>query len=573
MIRSNLCGKRCEKTGRSVIGPDVELNIDEVGVPQEIANNLAVPEEVNQYNIEALQKLISEDKANFVIRKSYLGEETRVNLQYATHSFSENELKVVGGDLIFRNKKPFYMIKNDSDKFQLNQDDVILRNGEIINTNNKCVNQRKVFILKIGDIVERKLVNGDIILMNRQPTLHRGSMISQKIKILKEKTFRLNLAITSSFNADFDGDEMNCHLPSDIPSIVELENLSTVDNNINSVSSKTANIKVVQDTPLAIYICTSNKKEISRAAFWKIVSSIKGFDYHQFQLKVSKFKSQKDVTSIYTGDFLFSLLLEDDFSFQNNTVLIEKGILMNGVISKSEINKIISLLYADYEDVNIVKKFINNVQFLSYAFLSYWGFSISLHDCLLTKNDGRDQIEKKVQKAIMKAKSVNLNVVNQEIKEIYTRFSLCEARDIGLSLAKQNLRENNGFRMCVESGSKGSTFNILQIAGLLGQMEILGQRIKPTLPFDRTLAHYPREKERMTDAEEVGARGFIFSNFLKGLTPREFFFHSLSGREGICDTRYVYLPLSYLSYLSLFLFLTYLSLFIFLSYLSLFLPA
>ena len=173
----------------------------------------------------------------------------------------------------------------------------------------------------------------------------------------------------------------------------------------------------------------------------------------------------------------------------------------------------------------------------------------------------------------MKAKSVNLNVVNQEIKEIYTRFSLCEARDIGLSLAKQNLRENNGFRMCVESGSKGSTFNILQTAGLLGQMEILGQRIKPTLPFDRTLAHYPREKERMTDAEEVGARGFIFSNFLKGLTPREFFFHSLSGREGICDTRYVYLPLSYLSYLSLFLFLTYLSLFLFLSYLSLFLPA
>jgi DNA-directed RNA polymerase beta' subunit len=230
-----------------------------------------------------------------------------------------------------------------------------MRNVKIVNV--KHNNTRKEFSLRIGDIVERKMQNGDIILMNRQPTLHKGSMISQKVKILKGKTFRLNLAITESLNADFDGDEMNCYLPSDIPSQFELENLSTVDNIINSSSSNRANIKVVQDTPLAIYIMTKNKNPINKISFWKILGALKNFNYEHFQEKILIFKQEKKEENIFTGDFLFSLLLKNDFSFENNNLTISKGILTKGIVSKSDINKIISLLYLDYQNIDIVKEF------------------------------------------------------------------------------------------------------------------------------------------------------------------------------------------------------------------------
>lgn len=558
IIRSNLCGKRVEKSGRTVIGPDVDLNVDEVGVPLEIANNLCSPVEVNQYNIQELQQLILDNKANYVIRKSVNDlEENRINLQYATHDCSNMEEKLESGDIIFRNKKPYQIIRNDSDKFSLLDNDVIMRNGKIVNV--KHNNTRKEFSLRIGDIVERKMQNGDIILMNRQPTLHKGSMISQKVKILKGKTFRLNLAITESLNADFDGDEMNCYLPSDIPSQFELENLSTVDNIINSSSSNRANIKVVQDTPLAIYIMTKNKNPINKISFWKILGALKNFNYEHFQEKILIFKQEKKEENIFTGDFLFSLLLKNDFSFENNNLTISKGILTKGIVSKSDINKIISLLYLDYQNIDIVKEFINNVQFLSYAFLLYHGFSIGLQDCMIDNKNGKETIQKTVQKSIMKAKSFNMNLVNNKIKEVYTRFSLCEARDIGLSLAKKNLKETNGFRVCVESGAKGSFFNIAQISACLGQMEIMGERVQPILKYNRTLPHYPYQ-ETLDDELEYESKGFIFSSFLTGLSPREFFFHSLTGREGsslsiYLSTLFIYLSILSFIYLFIYLFL------------------
>ena len=118
--------------------------------------------------------------------------------------------------------------------------------------------------MEIGDIVERKLMNGDILLLNRQPTLHRGSMIAQKVKILPGKTIRLNLAITTTFNADFDGDEMNLFLPNNVDSETELRHLSSVDNFILNPQSSKANIVLVQDTLLGVYrmTCSDQKKNV-----------------------------------------------------------------------------------------------------------------------------------------------------------------------------------------------------------------------------------------------------------------------------------------------------------------------
>ena len=103
--------------------------------------------------------------------------------------------------------------------------------------------------------------------------------------------------------------------------------------------------------------------------------------------------------------------------------------------------------------------------------------------------------------------------------------------------ASIRLQIENNFKDCVQSGAKGQLFNLCQITGLLGQQEVLGERVKKTLNNDkRTLPHYPCDDNLLTDEMRFESRGFIFSSFLEGLNPREFFFHSLVGREGVTDT-------------------------------------
>ena len=183
LIRSNLSGKRVEKSARSVIGPDTSLRVDEIMVPREIANVLSYPIKVNQYNIKEVEQLINENKANFIIRKKNgTDEDIRINVNYASNIVNS---KVHNGDLIYRNGVFHSMIKNDSDKFHLEPNDVIIRNGKRLSYQNH-ISKRK-FEVKIGDICERKLKDGDYLLMNRQPSLHRGSLIAQKIKIMPVK--------------------------------------------------------------------------------------------------------------------------------------------------------------------------------------------------------------------------------------------------------------------------------------------------------------------------------------------------------------------------------------------------
>ena len=129
--------------------------------------------------------------------------------------------------------------------------------------------------------------------------------------------------------------------------------------------------------------------------------------------------------------------------------------MIQGAVCKKDLNKIISLLYLEFhQDIQIVKQFINNVQFLGNEYLLFHGFSIGLKDCLI--NNKKETVESTVQKAIMKAKNINMNVRNPYIKEVYTRYSLIAARDMGLSISKKCMDEDNNFKIAVESGSKAN---------------------------------------------------------------------------------------------------------------------
>ena len=530
IIRNNLMGKRVDKSGRSVIGPDPKLKVNEIGIPHEIAENLCHSTKINQYNIQHFQELIEKEKVNYVLRNKS-NQSFRINVKYGTINLIS---KLEFGDIIFRNKKYKMTIRKENDKFKIKNDDVVYRNGEKLDISHH--RSKKFFELQIGDIVERHLMDNDVLLLNRQPTLHKGSMISQKIKVIPGKTIRLNLAVTTSFNADFDGDEMNIFAPNNVEAETELRNLSTVKNFIINPQNSSANIVIVQDTIIAIYKMTLSKNQtpIEKKSFMKILSSLDNLDIPAYQTKYNFFKK-------YCGRLLFSILLPSSFFYQkeNNvdenepTVVIKNGILISGGLCKKDINKIISLLYIEYGP-NICEKYINNIQYLGNEFLLYHGFSIGIKDSMI---QSKKEIEYCISKSLVKAKSIAESVKNEKIKEIYTRFSLIAARDLGLTIAKKLMREDNNFRDCVESGAKGQFFNIAQITGLLGQQEVLGERVKKTLNNEtRTLPHYPCDDNLLTDEMRFESRGFIFSSFLEGLNPREFFFHSLVGREGITDT-------------------------------------
>ena len=524
IIRNNLMGKRVDKSARSVIGPDPTLKIDEIAIPHEIASTLSYPIRVNNINKEEMNKLLENDRINYVVR-----DEMRINVRYASTKLGT---KISYGDIIFKKNGDMHVVTKESNVFQLSPDDTIFRNGKKIE--NVISNKKRDFQIKIGDIVERQLQDGDIVLLNRQPTLHRGSMIAMKVKIYPGKTIRLNLAVTSTFNADFDGDEMNLFSPNNLESEVELRYLSGVDNFILNPQSSKANIVFVQDCVLGIYKLThSDRKPFTRNEFFQIAQAIDDNIYEILQEKKKYFKD-------WTGKFLFSLLLPRDFfySIENNVdtkepiLCIEHGILKKGTVQKKNLNKIIEMLYIEY-DVDTCKKFINQTQFLAIKYLECDSFSVGIKDCILHN----DNIQYSIEKSLMKAKSVHETIQNEKIKEIYTRHSLGGARDIGLAIAKDSLKNDNNFLSTVISGAKGDFFNIAQITGLLGQQQVCTGRIQNSLTnCSRVLPHYPIHEKDYNDNMKYEAKGFIRGCFGKGLSPREFFLHSITGREGITDT-------------------------------------
>jgi len=196
-IRSHLMGKRVNYSGRTVIGPDPTLKMGELGIPREVAKNLTVPVRATYLNIDKLNEIVNSGKANYIVKNN---NKTRINLKYALKTRST---KLIYGDKIIKENGDIIHVKTGREKLQAG--DSIKRGDEII-TDIKLMG-KKAYKVNIGDVVERQLKDGDVVLLNRQPTLWAGSMLAQTVRVMPHKTFRFNLAITSGFNADFDGDK------------------------------------------------------------------------------------------------------------------------------------------------------------------------------------------------------------------------------------------------------------------------------------------------------------------------------------------------------------------------------
>lgn len=534
LLRGNLLGKRVDKSARTVIGPDPTLRTNEIGVPPHIADILSFPVRVNQYNIDKVKEWIQEGKVNFILRDNG---NSRINIKYALY---KQGTKLQFGDFVQKRSGKIIQIRYEKQLFCLEEGDRIIRNGKQLEEIK--YNSKKPVDIKIGDIAERKLMDGDILLLNRQPTLHKGSMIAQNIRIIPGKTIRLNLATTKTFNADFDGDEMNLHCPATPEAEAELRILSSVQNNIVSVQSGKSNIVIVQDSLLAAYLMTFRKEPIASDDFFQLCMSLRDISIEEILERIDVYQKKKNI-EFYTGKMLFSLLFPRDFFYKgkNNAdpedpeVVVEEGMLLKGTINKSQLGSghfsFITLLYKEYGYKRCLE-FLDNVQFLSNAYVARYGFSVGIKDCLVTR---RTEIQDTVARSFVQAENMESSIKNEFLKEAYVLRSLANARDTGMLIAKNAIAKDNNFMKTVLSGAKGDYFNISQITGLLGQQNLNGERIKPLLSKNkRTLYHYPFQLKSQDAKYE--SQGFIQNSFIHGLNPREYWFHSMTGREGITDT-------------------------------------
>ena len=544
-VRGNMMGKRCNYTARSVITPGAHQLTDQVGLPKNITDILTKPITVYLFNIDKLQDNL--DEINFVHR----GDVVYV-MKYVLWT---TQTKLFPGDTVRRGSTMFKDIdkyQNISD-FKLQVGDVIIRrDGEVVD--DIKVKKRKDFKLQIGDVVDVKLSNGDYVLVNRQPTLGAGGIMALRVKRIQGRTISLPLATTKSYNADFDGDEMNIHAPQTLAAIAEAKVLCSVKRNIIQEQNNAPRICIVQDAIIAMFLMSRECHPMENYTFFDlcmmghdgISDNAEGLSIDFCLSKVQKFNEVRnefkiETASEYNTHLLISLLFPNDFQYEKydtdgkSAIKIVDGIFLYGKLTKRDLGGsstgIIRVLVKEYGDT-VALSFIDNVQFFGNEWLTQYGFSVSISDCIMS-DEINEEISLSTELAFAKADRCK-SQRNPIVREAETIAALNEARDIGHRLVDSTMIDN-GFKVMVESGARGSTSNTAQISALLGQQISLGSRIK--LDYGeglRTHPHYPIEN--LTPLQEYESRGFISGCFLKGINIREFFFHAILGRAGIIDT-------------------------------------
>ena len=496
-FRGSLSGKRVDFSSRTVISPDPNLDLSEVGVPEQVAMKLTIPEIVTEWNIARMRKL------------------------------------VINGPDIFPGVN--YIVRPDGVKIRL---DFVEDRSTIAET------------LEIGYLIERHLSDGDIVMFNRQPSLHQMSIMAHYVKVLPGKTFRLHPSVCPPYNADFDGDEMNLHVPQSEEARAEAILLMRVQDQLISPRYGSPIIGALRDFVTGAYLLTKDDTVLSIQEF----SNYAMLGGYTDPLPKPGTKA-KDGTRAYTGKQLFSLFLPSDFSYvltskwskgtsgPQKDVVIKNGQLISGVIDKTSIGaeepeSVLHRITKDYGNA-VGKSFLNSILIMVKQFITHYGFSYGYGD-LEVPEKNRLQILDNIQETydivsgfIDQYKKGTLKLTRgmkaEEALEAYIVNELGKARDKAGSTANDSLDDRNAGKIMATTGARGSSLNVGQMAGALGQQSRRGNRMNDGYN-NRALTHY-QENDNNPDAH-----GFVKSNYREGLSALEFFFHAMGGREGLVDT-------------------------------------
>lgn len=490
-VRGNLMGKRVDFSARSVITPDPNLSIRELGIPLKIAKNITKPITVNDLNKNFLLKLVRNGPDEYP------------------------------GAKILEKK---------------NGENISLRYAD-----------RENIHIENGDIVHRHIMDGDGVLFNRQPTLHRMSMMCHIAKVMFQgDTFRMNVGDTKPYNADFDGDEMNLHMPQDEESEAELKNLAAVPFQIISPANNQSIIGIFQDSLLGSYQFTRVGVKFDSRAAMNLLMALQTIDESLFSNidgNISNFQILSQIMPPITLKYKKKAFGEkEDYNTSNNVLEIRDGKYMRGQLDKAVLgsgtNGLIHRTCNDFNNMTSAK-FIDDLQNIITEYMKVSSYSVGISD-LIANVETNDKIagvivSKKTEvKGLIdqlhigvfdnKTGKTNDIEFENQVSNILNK-AISDAGKIGL----ESLSKDNRFVTMVNAGSKGTDINISQMTSCLGQQAIEGKRI-PYGFESRTLPHFTKYDD------SPDARGFVESSFISGLRPEELFFHAMAGRIGLIDT-------------------------------------
>ncbi len=501
-FRGNLSGKRVDYSARTVISPDPNLDINDVGVPVHIAMRLTVPDVVTERNLEEMRQLVRNGPS--------------------------------------KHPGALYIIRPDGKRIRL----------EFVTDKNLVAES-----IEPGFVIERHLKEGDIALFNRQPSLHRMSIMAHKVKVLPYRTFRMHLTVCPPYNADFDGDEMNLHIPQSKEAQTEARLLMQVQDQILSPRYGAPIIGATKDFLTGAYLLTRKETMLTQDEVGKLLAATNyvGPEPEPVVLEPEPLWSGKDI---------FSLFMPDDFNFVTRAniclhhpdceredcqydayVTIRGGKLKTGVIDRNTIGAeraetIFHRIIKDY-GTDAGHDFLNSVTKVINEYLSIKGFTYSVDELIIGPKERNEinrimrKMERNVDKLIDELSSGELERLPgqslQETFEIQVMSELAKARDKAGETVESGLGMKNAGIVMARSGARGSSLNIGQMMGSVGQQAIRGKRIMRGY-MNRTLAHF-----KVHDPAPR-ARGFVYNCYRDGLDPIEFFFHSMGGREGLVDT-------------------------------------
>ena len=474
-IRGNLLGKRTNFSGRTVITSNPDIGTDELGVPLKLAMVLTFPEVVTPQNISRLSKLVKNGRDNYP-----------------------------GANYVFpkgNNKRPI---------------DLRYR--------------KKNIKIHYGDIIERHLVDGDYVLYNRQPSLHKLSMMGHRCVIFKDPeltTFGMNVSVTAPYNADYDGDEMNIFVPQSIQASTELELIANVRNQIIAPSESNPKIELKQDAPLGAYLLTRQNMIMEPHHASNIIMKIKNIEHNFENEEVRSY----DVLSALLPKKLNIVQYADNGEKKFEII---NGKLLKGTLTNQIINKVILTTILDQYGNDAATDFIDNFQRIILQFLLSNGSTVGLKDIVLSDEGSKkckDQLKKKrleVESMITEIEN-NPDLVDSEILETNITSILQSVLGDISKIAMADLKKDNNLFILIDSKAKGKPDNVAWMSAGRGQVLLNFGRIKKKVN-NRTLPHFFQNDDRPE------ARGYIESSLFEGLKPLEFFMDAMTGREGLIDT-------------------------------------
>ena len=503
-FRYNLIGKRVNSAARSTISPSTEIDIDEVGVPIEIGNILTVSEKVTSWNLPKIKEYIKNNDVKYIItakgRKKLVSEETK--------------------------------------------DDILE-------------------ILEEGMTIKRKLKDGDVVIFNRQPTLHRASIMGHRVKLVEGKTFRLNPISCPPYNADFDGDEMQIHAPQSLASVSEIKNLMMANQQI--ISMRDGKPLMIPDHDLLSggYLLTKRSTEFTKKEAMEMLYSIGITEL-----------PKPDRGKNYSGKLIFSQLLPKDLNIEYENKIytmvkqikgnvtkkdiekydcyfkVKNGLLVSGVIDErmSKSKNLIDVLVRHYPK-NVITDFYYNFSKLVFYVIEKKGLTIAL-DEYETPKEIEDEIKQGTKKLITKANGIVKKyedktlplIPGKNLDETFESELIMAASETKGVISEKILKykfedmfddsvvsNNNTTLIAAIGGSRGKIVNVVNIMGLWGLVTVRTGRVKAGFS-NRFLSSNKYNTKAIEDY------GFVKNNLFKGLSPREYFVHSIGGRQGEIDT-------------------------------------